>query len=166
MDEIDLQYLGITKNVFGQTCVIEHFLALSSGLYWTKINAIETHGKVNKKFTDSNTFILWHDRLRNPGSLMMRRIIENSNGYPLKDLKILLNGEFSCTACYQGKLIVRPSPTKVEIESPTFLERMHGDICGPIHPPSTSFRYFMVLTNVSSKWFYVRLNLAFAKLLA
>ena len=75
---------------------------------------------------------------------MMRRIIENSNGHPLKDLKVLLNGEFSCTSCYQGKLIVRPSPMKVKIESPAFLERIHGDICGPIHPPSGSFRYFMV----------------------
>ena len=57
---------------------------------------------------------------------MTRRIIENSNGHPLKDLKVLLNGDFSCTACYQGKLIVRPSPMKVNIESPAFLERIHG----------------------------------------
>ena len=34
---------------------------------------------------------------------------------------------------------------KVNIESPQFLERIHGDICGPIHPSSGSFRYFMVL---------------------
>ena len=72
---------------------------------------------------------------------MMRWIIENSNGHPLKDLKVLLDGEFSCTACYQVKLIVRPSPMKVEIESLEFLQRIHGDICGPIHPPNESFRY-------------------------
>ena len=81
---------------------------------------------VNKKFTDYNTFVLWHYRLGHPGSIMMRRIIENSNGHPLKDLKVLLNGEFSCTACYQGKLIVRPSPMKVKIESPAFLKRNMG----------------------------------------
>ena len=100
----------------------------------------------------------------------MRRIIENSNGHPLKDLKVLLNGEFFCIACYQGKLIVRTSPMKVKIESPTFLERIHVDICGPIHPPSGSFRYFMVLIDASSRWSHVCLllsrNLAFAKLLA
>ena len=55
MDEINLEYLGITKYVSGQTCVIEKFHALSSGLYWTKISAIEAHLLVNKKFTDSNT---------------------------------------------------------------------------------------------------------------
>ncbi|KAF3648202.1 hypothetical protein FXO37_19575 [Capsicum annuum] len=71
---------------------------------------------------------------------------------------------------YLGKLIVRPSPTKVEIESPTFLECIHGDIFGPIYPPSGSFRYFMVLIDASSRWSHVCLlssrNLAFAKLLA
>ena len=65
---------------------------------------------------------------------------------------------------------MRPSPEKIEIESPAFLERIHGDICGPIHPPSGSFRYFMVLIDVSSRWSHVCLlssrNLAFAKLLA
>ena len=89
--------------------------------------------------------MLWHDRIGHPGSIMMRRIIEHSNGYPLKNLKILTNDEFSCAAYCQGKLITRPSPMKVNIESPQFLERIHGDICGPIHPISGSFRYFMVL---------------------
>ena len=101
---------------------------------------------------------------------MMRFFIKNSNERPLKDLKVLLNGEFSCTACYQGKLIVRPSPIKVKIESPAFLEHIHGDICGPIHPPNGSFRYFMVLIDASSTWSHVCLlsscNLIFAKLLA
>ena len=44
------------------------------------------------------------------------------------------------------------------------------ETCGPIHPSSGPFRYFMVLIDASSKWSYVCLlstrNLAFAKLLA
>ena len=44
---------------------------------------------------------------------------------------------------------------KVKIEFPTFLESIHEDICGPIHPPSGSFRYFMVLIDVSSRWSHV-----------
>ena len=63
-----------------------------------------------------------------------------------------------------------PSPIKVKIESPAFLECIHGDITGPIHPPSGSFKYFMVLIYASSRWSHVCLlssrNLAFAKLLA
>ena len=65
--------------------------------------------------------MLWHDCLGHPGSIMMRRIIENSDGHPLKNQKILLPNEYPYSACLQGKLIVRPSPTKVAIESPLFL---------------------------------------------
>ena len=59
---------------------------------------------------------------------------------------------------------------KVEKESPRFLENIQGDICGPIHPPSGPFRYFMVLIDASSKWSHVCLlstrNMAFPKFLA
>jgi len=57
MDEINHEYLGITKNVSGQTCVIYKFHALTSSLYSTKISAIETHSIVNQKFTNLNTVI-------------------------------------------------------------------------------------------------------------
>ena len=170
INEMNVEYLGITKIVSDQKYVLEKLSTLSSGLYYAKISTIEAHSIVNQKFTDLKTFVLLHDRIGHPGSIMMRRIIENSNGHPLKNLKILTNDEFSCAACCQGKLITRPSPMKVNIESPQFLERIHGDICGPIHPSSGSFRYFMVLIDASSRWSHVCLlssrNLAFAKLLA
>ena len=76
----------------------------------------------------------------------------------------------SCAACSQGKLIIRPSPVKIQNESLAFLERIQGDICGPIHPPCGPFRYFMVLIDASTRWSHVCLlstrNLAFARLLA
>ena len=101
---------------------------------------------------------------------MMRRIIENSHGHPLNNQKILLSSDYPCTAYSQGKLIVRQYHTKVLVESPTFLERIQGDICGPIHPPCGPFRYFMVLIDVSSRWSHVCLlstrNVAFVRLLA
>ena len=55
-------------------------------------------------------------------------------------------------------------------ESLAFLEHIQGDICGPIHPPSGPFRYFMVLIDVSTRWSHVCLlstrNVAFSRLLA
>ena len=51
----------------------------------------------------------------------MRRIIKNSHGHLLKNQKILQFKEFLCVVCSQGKLVVRPSPSKVEIESPRFV---------------------------------------------
>ena len=50
------------------------------------------------------------------------------------------------------------------------MERIHGDICGPIQPSSAPFKYFMVLIDASTRWSHVCLlstrNLAFAILLA
>ena len=101
---------------------------------------------------------------------MMRWIIEHSHGNPLKNQKILLPKEYSRVACSQGKLIVRPSFTKIISESPVFLERIHGDICGSMHPPCEPFRYFMILIDASTRWSHICLlfthNVAFARLFA
>ena len=149
---------------------MEKLSAFSSRLYHTTIKPIESYVVVNQKFNDPKVFILWHDRLGHLGFSMMRRIIEHSHRHPLKNQKILWPNEYSCVACSQGKLIVRPSFTKVISESPIFLKRIHGDICGSIHPPCRLFRYFMILIDVSTRWLHVCLiskrNVAFARLLA
>ncbi|KAL0299333.1 UNVERIFIED_CONTAM: hypothetical protein Sradi_6593100 [Sesamum radiatum] len=144
--------------------------AYTPGLYGTLISSVETHSITNPKLVDQSTFTLWHDRLGHPGKTMMYRIIENSNGHPLKDLKFLVKGDFICSACSLGKLITKPSMTKVNLESPMFLERIQGDICGPITPSCGPFKYFMVLIDASTRWSHVSLlstrNVAFARLLA
>ena len=77
---------------------------------------------------------------------------------------------YNCVACSHDKLIIKPSFTKVEYESPAFLERIQGDICGLIHPPSRHFCYFMVLIDASTCWSHVYLlstrNVVFTRLLA
>jgi hypothetical protein len=68
------------------------------------------------------------------------------------------------------KLILRPSHLKIKAEPLKFLERIQGDICGPIQPLSGPFSYFMVLVDASTRWSHVYLlstwNHAFAKLIA
>jgi len=101
---------------------------------------------------------------------MMQKIVENSCGHSLKSQKLLQSNDFSCTACSHGKLIIRPSLEKIRNESISFLERIQGDICGPIHLSCGSFRYFMVLIDAPTRWSHICLlstqNQAFAKLLA
>ena len=101
---------------------------------------------------------------------MMQRIIEHSLGHPLKNQKIILPNEYPCAACSQGKLIVRPFFSKVTFESSVFLEKIHEDICGPIHPPCGPFSHFMVLIDVSTRWSHVCListrNVTFTELIA
>ena len=94
--------------------------AFSFGLYHTTIKSIESYVVMNEKFNDPKIFTLWYNRLGHPGSSMMRRIIEQSHGHPLKNQKIIFPIEFSCDPCSQGKLIVRPSFNKIMYESPIF----------------------------------------------
>ena len=151
MNEDNIEYFYITYIIFAHKLIMEKLLALSFRLYHTTIKSIESYVVVNQKFNNSKIFVLWHDRLGHLGSLMMHQIIEHSHGHSLKNQKIFLPHEYSCVACLQGKLIVRPSFTKVKSESPVFLERIHGDICGLIHPPYEPFCYFMILIDAFTR---------------
>ena len=106
--------------VSSQKLVVEKLPAFSSGLYYITITTIELNMVMSQKLSHLNIFMIWHDRLGHPGSIMMRRIIEHSHGHPLKNQKIILSSDYPCTACSQGKLIVRPSHTKVIVESQHF----------------------------------------------
>ena len=100
---------------------------------------------------------------------MMKRIINNSNSHNLKNNNFPNHENFVCIACAKGKLITRPSKLKVRDEPLSFLERIQGDICGPISHLSGPFRYFMVIIDASTKWSHVCLlsnrNHAFARLI-
>ena len=170
MNEGNNECLYITSIISGKKIVTEKLSAFSSGLYHTTIKSIESNVVVNQKFNNPKIFNLWHDRLGHPESSMIRRIIEHSNEHPLKNQKILLPNELACEACSQGKLIVRPSINKIMSKSPVFLERIHRDICGPIHPPCGPFCYFMVIIHASTRWSHVchlsTRNVTFVRLLA
>lgn len=101
---------------------------------------------------------------------MVRKIIDNSIGHHLITDKFPKYSDFVCTACATGKLILRPSYLKIRAEPLKFLERIQGDICGPMVPRSRPFRYFMVLIDASTRWSHVCLlstrNHAFAKLMS
>jgi hypothetical protein len=123
---------------------------------------------MHHKCSNSKMFMLWHYRLGHPGTIMMRRIIENSHGHPLKNQKILLLSDYFCAACSKVNLLSNHLLLKLIVESPSFLQRIQGDICGPIHPPCGPFRYFMILIDASTRWSHVCLlstrNIAFARL--
>ena len=112
--------------------------------------------------------MIWHERLEHPRLRMMRNIIKGSAGHGIKTTQI--PKDFLCVSCAKGKLITKPSYLKLNVESLGFMERIQGDICGPIHPLSGPFRYFMVLIDASTRWSHVYLlstrNHAFAKLIA
>ncbi|KAG7528485.1 Ribonuclease H-like superfamily [Arabidopsis suecica] len=161
------EFLNIIEITKGHKKVLETIPALSTSLYYAKIDMIEANMAMNKEFIEK--FTLWHDRLGHPGHSMMRKLITNSKWHTLREKRVIPKN-LTCEACSQGKLIIRPSPAKVNKETLNFLERIQGDICGPIHPPCGTFRYFMVLIDASTRWSHVCLlstrNQGFARLLA
>ncbi|XP_074318106.1 uncharacterized protein LOC141654894 [Silene latifolia] len=167
----DKEYMYLTKVENDKKYILEKMSRYSSWiLYYTYIRPFEINLVSKVKTDNQELYSLWHDRLGHPGTSMMIKIIKSSTGHPLTKVKVPQFKEQSCTACSLGKLIIRPSKTKVGIESPMFLERIQGDICGPINPQCGPFRYFMVLIDASTRWCHVSLlstrNVAFAKLLA
>ena len=170
MSDETSEFLLITVTHDCKKCILEKLRSLECGLYLTTINTVESYSSLNSKFSNSPLIVLWHERLGHPGTSMLRRILHQSNGHSLTNGRISSHNHYNCIACTQGKFITRPSSLKVDSDPPQFLERIQGDICGHIDPPSGPFRYFMVLVNASTRWSHVCLlstrNLAFARLLA
>ena len=108
MNEDNVEYLYITSIIFYQKLIMEKPSYFSFGLYHTTIKPIESHIVVNQKFNNPKVFVLWNVRLGHPGFSMKRRIIKHSHGHPLKNQKILLLNKYSCVACSQSNLIVKP----------------------------------------------------------
>nr|ABA96113.2 retrotransposon protein, putative, Ty1-copia subclass [Oryza sativa Japonica Group] len=133
------EFLLLTKqNGYGKR-ICEKIPSLTSGLYYTYIKPI-AHVAYKVIFQNVDAFHTWHDRLGHPGIGMMRKIIGNSIGHHLITDKFPKSSNFVCTACATGKLILRPSYLKTRAEPLKFLERIQGDICGPIVPRSGPFR--------------------------
>jgi hypothetical protein len=55
---------------------------------------------------------------------MIGKIIGNSIGHNLNTIKFSKSSDFMCTLCATEKLIMRPSPLKIKVEPPKFLERI------------------------------------------
>ena len=85
MNEGNKESFYITFITYGKKIVAKKFTAFSSRLYHTTIKPIESYAVMKQKFNDPRIFTLWHNRLGYPGSSMMRRIIEQSHGHPLKN---------------------------------------------------------------------------------
>jgi hypothetical protein len=100
----------------------------------------------------------------------MRKITGNSIGHNLSTTNFPKSKDFICPTCATRKMILRPSHVKIKAEPLKFLEKIQGDIWGPIMPTSESFRYFMVLIDASTRWSHVCLlstrSHAFAKIMS
>jgi hypothetical protein len=160
------EFLLITKSSRYGHEGIERIPSTPFGLYYTYIKLVP-YVAYKVIFQNVDTFSTWHSRLGHPGIRMMWKIIGNCTSHDLKYTKFPKSNDFVCTSCAIGKLILWSSPLKIHVKPLRFLERIQGDICGPIQPLCGPFRYFMILIDASTRWSHMCLlstrNYAFAK---
>ncbi|KAM2879505.1 hypothetical protein FF1_014994 [Malus domestica] len=160
------EFLCITSYKYGQKRIHKKLERLSSGLYITTIRGIEAHSVASPMHEFQDILLLWHDHLGHPGRDIMRRILKSSHEHKLH----LYVGLPPCKTCTLGNLNTHPSYTKIIHNLSKFLQRIQGDIYGPIQPTYGPFRYFMVLVDALTRWSHVcllsTLNAACDKLLA
>jgi hypothetical protein len=165
-EENNEEFLHIIKKNGDDHDILERIHSLPSRSYYTYIKLVP-HVAYKVIFQNVDAFTTWHERLGHLGVGMMRKVIGNSSGHNLNSVKFLKSLDFMFIVCATGKLILRPSPVKIKVEPLKFLEQIQGDICGPIQPLSSPFRYFMVLIDASTRWSHVCLlltrNHTFAK---
>jgi hypothetical protein len=162
------EFLLISKPSAYGFNILEKIPSLPFGLYYTYIKPVpDVTYKVI--FQNVESFKTWHAHLGHPRIGIMRKITSNCIGHDLKFAKLPKPSDFICISCATRKLILRPSPLKIHAKPLMFLERIQGDICGPIQPLSRSFIYFMVLTDASTRWSHMCLlstcNHAFDKII-
>ncbi|CAN1330864.1 hypothetical protein LINPERPRIM_LOCUS35118 [Linum perenne] len=87
-EEENKEYLVITSIISGNKNIHEKLPAISSGLYYTYISTIESHATINSKLMNHEKIVVWHNRLGHPGSIMMRKILENSSGHSVMSNQI------------------------------------------------------------------------------
>jgi hypothetical protein len=165
-EENNEEFLHIIKKNGDGHDILERIPSLPFGLCYTHIKHVP-HVAYKVILQNVDSFMTWHECLGHLRVGMMGKILGNNIGHNLNIAKFPKSSDFMCTVCATGKLILRPSPLKIQLEPLKFLERIQGDICGPIQPLSGQFRYFMVLIDAFTRWSYVCLlsthNHAFAK---
>ena len=130
----------------GQECLVTARCGVS-GLYEIPISCPTRGQQDMQPLSGSAYFVtipdkakLWHGRMGHPGTTMFRRMLPQLTGHEVCLSDASKVG--ACEACAQGKLILKPSRWKLPQELPPPLHRLHGDICGPIAPPSRPFRSY------------------------
>jgi hypothetical protein len=97
----------------------------------------------------------WHARL---GHLHFDGMQRMARGELVRGLPHIDHAEELCDACLAGKKRRLPFPQKAKYRAAKPLELIHGDLCGPIVPPTPGGRrYILLLIDDRSRYMWVEL---------
>ena len=98
---------------------------------------------------DSTT---WHTRLGHIGAESLKTMMRKELLIGLPKLSV---EKETCTTCLLGKQTRRPFPSATSYRASQVLELIHGDLCGPITPPTAGRnRYVFVLIDDHSRYMW------------
>lgn len=97
---------------------------------------------------------LWHKRLGHVNFTSMKDMADKGLVFGLPKTTI---PKHVCTTCLKGKQVRSPFPNQALFREKNRLELVHGDLCGPITPPTPAGnKYFMLLVDDFTRvmWVY------------
>lgn len=95
---------------------------------------------------------MWHARLGHIGASSLKTMIRDQLVLGLPKLNVETD---PCSSCLLGKQARRPFPSFLSYCAETVLELIHGDLCGPINPPTAgNNRYIFVLIDDCSRYMW------------
>ncbi|KAL8102842.1 hypothetical protein AgCh_027386 [Apium graveolens] len=98
---------------------------------------------------------LWHSR---QGHINFQSMLLMSRNGMARGLPDFTNPRNVCKGCLVSKQVRRPFPSQTDFTAKKYLELVHGDICGPISPPTLSGnKYFQLFVDGFSRaiWVYM-----------
>ncbi|KAL8116816.1 hypothetical protein AgCh_023110 [Apium graveolens] len=126
---------------------------LSEVYYIPKLcNNIISLGQLSEEgnqVTLSEVTRLWHARLGhvNYQAMKLMNVNEMAHGLPS-----FVQPKEACSGCLMTKQARKPFPRQSDFKAAKKLELIHGDLCGPISPPTTAGnRYFLLLVDDYSR---------------
>ena len=96
---------------------------------------------------------LWHLRL---GHVNYQAMQEMSKHHMVNGMPVLSQPKALCDGCLLSKQTRKPFPTRSNFSAKTPLALIHGDLCGPISPPTPAGnKYFMLLVDDFTRMMWV-----------
>ena len=92
----------------------------------------------------------WHERLGHQHFGALEKMVHTGIAHGLPKLDHV---DKLCDACLAGKQRRAPFPQTAKFRATEKLELVHGDLCGPISPPTPGGkRYFLLLVDDHSRY--------------
>ncbi|KAG7568389.1 Zinc finger CCHC-type [Arabidopsis thaliana x Arabidopsis arenosa] len=97
----------------------------------------------------------WHARLGHIGTETLKTMVEKELVFGIPQIKI---EKEICSSCLLGKQTRKSFPKATSFRAESVLDLIHGDLCGPITPPTPSKnRYIFVLIDDYSRYMWTLL---------